>query len=79
MDSKSKCIFIYGLPAVGKTTISYACCEVISKKCKCFYLSGDKVANISYSCQFTDEELNLKYENIESIIYNLIKYNRIIS
>lgn len=79
MDLSDKFIIIYGLPAVGKTTIALACNEVLrNHSVKSYYLSGDKIANISYYCEFSNSELNSKYKNLSDIIMNLQKEKRIV-
>lgn len=67
-----KILFVYGLPATGKTTLCETLCEHLRlNNIKSLYLRCDEIAKISVHCQYSESELNLKYRNIISILENL--------
>lgn len=69
------CFIITGLPATGKTFYSEKILEhLIKREIKCYHIFGDAVAHIAYNCTYTTEQLNLKYDNMVTLIENAYKY-----
>ena len=67
------------MPASGKSTISIVLAETfIQKGINVKVLFGDNFANISYGCKYAESEIDLKYENIASVLRNLFELNGII-
>lgn len=70
-----KIVIIYGMPASGKTTISIVLAEEFLRMgTNVKLITGDNFANISYSCNYLESEMDLKYENMKSVLNNLISY-----
>lgn len=65
-------ILITGLPAVGKTTITEHLCDYLVKNYKVAYLSGDVIAHFSHKCKYADYEMDIKYNNIISLLNNFL-------
>ncbi len=72
-------IIINGMPASGKSTISTILAETFMQKgINVKIIFGDLFANISYGCKYTESEIDLKYENITSVLRNLFELNGIV-
>lgn len=68
-------MLLSGMPATGKSTIAkeflFATKDL---NIKIGYISGDVVAHLVFDCQYTQEELDIKYANMINIINNLLPY-----
>lgn len=54
-------IIITGLPASGKTYYSDWLIKILYSKGSVYHIFGDAIAHSSYNCQYTDSELDIKY------------------
>lgn len=70
-----KTFIITGMPASGKTYYTDFLLKVCSENYKVAHIYGDAIAHISYNCTYTEEQMNVKYANICSIIDNICKGN----
>ncbi len=63
------------MPASGKSTVSIVLAECIKNNLKRFValISGDNFANICYGCTYSEDEMNMKYQNLKSVLMNLLE------
>ncbi len=75
------CIIIKGPSAVGKTVVTRKLVKRLSQHQKMAVIPGDYLAHLVEQCNFTEEQLDLKYENMLLLIGNLLRhgYNLIIN
>lgn len=81
LGEKMVCFIITGLPATGKTYYSdYILSYLLRNNGKVCHIYGDAIAHISYGCVYSEEQMNLKYDNMEALIKNAIayKYNAVV-
>lgn len=62
------------MPASGKTYFTDYVLQLL-KQYKVAHIFGDAIAHISDGCNYSEDELNLKYENVRCIIKNVRKKN----
>ncbi len=69
-----KAISLRGPAGIGKTTIAYAVGRALLQSCpgeKLGYVSADMFAHVSFDCQYTDAEIDFKYELIRRTVVAL--------
>lgn len=64
-------IIVSGPPAVGKTATTRTLMEEFEPGFKISLLQGDFIAHLIKDCNYSEDELDLKYTNMSSLIQNL--------
>lgn len=66
-------IIVTGLPASGKTYYSNWLIKLLYQKGTVYHIFGDALAHCSYNCQYTEQELDIKYNVMK---YQIIQAKR---
>lgn len=67
------CVIIKGPSAVGKTAITRKLVKNLSEHEEVAVIPGDYLAHLVERCRFTEDQLDLKYENMLSLMINLFR------
>lgn len=69
------CIIITGLPASGKTYYTDWLIKELHKNGSVYHIFGDALAHCSYNCQYTEQELRIKYDVMKYQILQAKNHN----